>query len=82
MTFREFMKKYKKKRKRIEKVCEGFYFFMATLCPVAERHLKKAYNAGYWEGFGEGVEKGWNECESVHKVVDKVRVVEVRNENF
>lgn len=79
MTFREFMKKYKKKRKRIEEFSwDGFHFFMARLCPVAERHLKKAYNAGYEEGFEKGLDKGWNECESMHKVIDKVKVIEVK----
>lgn len=79
MTFREFMKKYKKKRKRIDVVGdEDFWYYAAML---SEKYLKKAYNAGYEEGFEKGLDKGLDECESVHKVIDKVKVIEVRNEN-
>lgn len=81
MTFREFMQKYRKKRKRIEKFARDFVMFRSSLASFAEKHLKKAYNAGYLEGFGEGVERGWNECESVHKVIDKVRVIKVKNDD-
>ncbi len=65
MTFREFVQKYKKKRKRIGNVSESNTEFFYCLARFAEKHLKKAYNAGYWEGFEKGVDKGWDECESV-----------------
>lgn len=79
MTFREFMQKYKAKKARIDFIEDEEPF--GTMARLAEKHLKKAYNAGYWEDFREGVEKGWNECENTHKIVDKVKVIEVKNEN-
>lgn len=78
MTFREFMQRYKKKRKRIEKFAVNYSIFRCNLSFLAEEYLKKSYNAGYLEGLGEGFEKGWNECQSVHKVIDKVKVIEVK----
>lgn len=58
MSFREFMQKYKAKRKRIDVNTESDEDFWCKLAMLAEKYLKKAYNAGYEECFGKG------DCES------------------